>query len=60
MNADRPEEMMATQPMTRFGEPEEVARMGQFLMCEATYSTGSEFLVDGGMVTGQRAIAKAN
>ena len=27
--------------------------MVRFLMCEATYSTGSEFTVDGGAVTGQ-------
>jgi len=43
----------AAQPIPRFGEPDEVARMVRFLMCEATYSTGSEFVVDGGAVTGQ-------
>jgi 3alpha(or 20beta)-hydroxysteroid dehydrogenase len=39
--------------MLRFGEPDEVARMAPFMFCEATYSTGSEFTVDGGAVTGQ-------
>lgn len=47
------DETTSTQPIARFGEPEEVARMTRFLLCEATYSTGSEFVVDGGAVTGQ-------
>jgi len=41
------------QPLPRFGEAEEVARMVRFLLTEATYSTGSEFVIDGGAVTGQ-------
>lgn len=41
------------QPIARFGEPEEVARMVRFMLTEASYSTGSEFIVDGGAVTGQ-------
>lgn len=41
------------QPIPRFGEPDEVARLVRFLMTEATYSTGSEFVVDGGAMTGQ-------
>ncbi|WP_306117680.1 MULTISPECIES: SDR family NAD(P)-dependent oxidoreductase [unclassified Roseitalea] len=40
------------QPIPRFGEPDEVARMVRFMFCEGTYSTGSEFIVDGGAVTG--------
>lgn len=47
------DETAGSQPIARFGEPEEVARMTRFLLCEATYSTGSEFVVDGGAVTGQ-------
>ena len=47
------DETTAAQPIPRFGEPEEVARLVRFLLCEASYSTGSEFIVDGGAVTGQ-------
>jgi 3alpha(or 20beta)-hydroxysteroid dehydrogenase len=47
------ESITAAQPIPRFGEPEEVARMIRFLLLEATYSTGTEFTIDGGAVTGQ-------
>lgn len=47
------DETTGAQPIPRFGEPEEVARMARFLFSEATYSTGAEFVVDGGAVTGQ-------
>ena len=40
------------QPIPRFGTPDEVARMVLFIAAEATYSTGAEFVVDGGLVTG--------
>jgi 3alpha(or 20beta)-hydroxysteroid dehydrogenase len=53
MTANMPEEVAAAQPIPRFGEPEEVARMARFMMTEATFSTGSEFVVDGGAVAGQ-------
>jgi 3alpha(or 20beta)-hydroxysteroid dehydrogenase len=46
------ESVVEGQPIPRFGEPEEVARMVRFLIVEATYSTGSEFVVDGGAATG--------
>ncbi|MGZ4555336.1 MAG: SDR family oxidoreductase, partial [Mycobacteriaceae bacterium] len=46
------DETVATQPIPRFGEPEEVAAMVRFIVFEATYSTGSEFVVDGGATTG--------
>jgi len=36
------------QPIPRVGMPEEVARMMLFLVTDATYSTGNEFIVDGG------------
>jgi 3alpha(or 20beta)-hydroxysteroid dehydrogenase len=42
----------AGQPIPHLGEPEEVARMVRFIVADATYSTGSEFVVDGGAVTG--------
>lgn len=45
-------DIAANQPIPRFGEPEEVAAMVHFVVTGATYSTGSEFLVDGGAVTG--------
>lgn len=40
------------QPIPRFGTADEVARMVLFIVSGATYSTGSEFVVDGGLVTG--------
>lgn len=48
-----PREMAEKQPLPRFGEPYEVAAMARFLLCEATYSTGTEFVVDGGAIVGQ-------
>ncbi|HEY9091604.1 SDR family NAD(P)-dependent oxidoreductase [Parasphingorhabdus sp.] len=53
MTEDMPQEVVAGQPISRFGEAEEVARMVSFLLCEASYSTGSEFTIDGGATTGQ-------
>ena len=53
MTDKMPDETAAAQPIPRFGEPDEVARMARFMLCEASYSTGSEFVVDGGAVTGQ-------
>lgn len=47
------DEVVASQPIPRFGEPEEVARMVVFLLTDASFSTGSEFVIDGGAVTGQ-------
>lgn len=49
--------MVAGQPIDRFGEPEEVAAMAVFVATEATYSTGSEFVVDGGAVVGSMLTA---
>jgi 3alpha(or 20beta)-hydroxysteroid dehydrogenase len=42
----------ANQPIPRFGTPEEVARMARFVAAEATFTTGAEFLIDGGSITG--------
>ncbi|MBZ0161251.1 MAG: SDR family oxidoreductase [Notoacmeibacter sp.] len=53
MTAEMDESIAATQPIPRFGEADEVARMVRFLFAEASYSTGSEFIIDGGAVTGQ-------
>jgi len=46
------DELTATQPIPRYGTPEEVAKLFLFLFADATFSTGSEFLVDGGAVLG--------
>lgn len=41
------------QPIARVGEPSEVTAMLLFLLADATYSTGHEFIIDGGAVIGQ-------
>ena len=46
-------EIAAQQPIARVGEPSEVTAMLLFLLTDATYSTGHEFVVDGGAVVGQ-------
>lgn len=46
----------AGQPIPRFGEREEVARMVLFIVIDATFSTGSEFIVDGGILAGAPAV----
>lgn len=42
------DQIKAANPMQRFGEPEEVAKAITYLGFDATYSTGTELLVDGG------------
>jgi 3alpha(or 20beta)-hydroxysteroid dehydrogenase len=37
-------------PIARVGEADEVARMLLFMVADATFSTGSEFVADGGSV----------
>ena len=44
--------MAAAQPIDRVGEPVEVTEMLLFVIREATYSTGHEFIVDGGAIIG--------
>ncbi|MEU6911705.1 SDR family oxidoreductase [Streptomyces olindensis] len=46
----------AGQPIPRFGEPEEVARMVLFIVADATFSTGCEFVLDGGVLAGPPAV----
>ena len=42
-------QMVANNPMARFGRTEEVARAVAFLAFDATYTTGAELPVDGGV-----------
>ena len=42
------EHMLATIPMRRLGEPEDIARTVAFLACDAPYITGQVVAVDGG------------
>jgi 3alpha(or 20beta)-hydroxysteroid dehydrogenase len=45
----------ATQPILRVGQPEEIVRLVLFLASdESSYSTGSEFVADGGRMAGHR------
>jgi len=37
----------------RFGRVDEVAKMMLFIAADATYSTGAEFVIDGGLTTGR-------
>ena len=49
------ESVYADFPIPRVGQPIEVAYVSLFLASdEATYSTGSEFVADGGWFTGMR------
>ncbi|MCZ8370786.1 MAG: SDR family oxidoreductase [Porphyrobacter sp.] len=52
MTRNFPAGVAAGQPLPRFGEPIEVARMVRFLFSEASYSTGCEFVIDGGATAG--------
>ncbi len=45
--------LAAAQPIARVGEPAEVTAMLLYLLADATYSTGHEFVIDGGAVIGQ-------
>lgn len=39
-------------PISRWGEPEEIASTALFIAAGATYTTGTEFIVDGGVTAG--------
>jgi 3alpha(or 20beta)-hydroxysteroid dehydrogenase len=45
-------DITGSQPIPRMGEPEEVTRLLLFMAAEATFSTGSEWVIDGGAVLG--------
>jgi NAD(P)-dependent dehydrogenase (short-subunit alcohol dehydrogenase family) len=47
-------------PLRRFGMPEEVAALAVLLASdEATYITGSEFTIDGGILAGSAAAPRS-
>ena len=40
-------------PLARFAEPVEISRLVAYLACdESSYCTGSEFVADGGLLSG--------
>ena len=54
--ADKMAALVKDTPLKRFGLPDEVAAMALFLASdEATYVTGSEFDIDGGLLAGSAA-----
>lgn len=57
MTADMDDSVVAGQPIARFGTSEEVAQLALFIAADATYSTGSEFIVDGGATTGSMIVS---
>jgi len=59
MTSQFDDSMTAAQPIARFGEPDEVAKMALFVVADATYSTGCEFVVDGGATVGSLLVADA-
>jgi 3alpha(or 20beta)-hydroxysteroid dehydrogenase len=47
------EAFLASVPLARFGEPVEISRLVAYLASdESSYSTGSEFIADGGLLAG--------
>ncbi len=52
MTAGLPDSLYAGQAIPRIGEPDEVARAVLYLAVDATYTTGSELVVDGGALLG--------
>lgn len=46
------DELTQAQPIKRFGDPEEVTKLLMFMAADATFSTGSEWVIDGGAVLG--------
>lgn len=59
MTAQFDDSMCEAQPIPRFGEPQEVAKMVLFVVADATYSTGTEFVVDGGATVGSLLVEGA-
>ncbi|MFJ8109032.1 SDR family NAD(P)-dependent oxidoreductase [Streptomyces sp. NPDC096132] len=60
MTAGFDDSFVSAQPLPRFGEPEEVARTVLFVVTEATFSTGSEFVLDGGVLAGAPTVLDAD
>jgi 3alpha(or 20beta)-hydroxysteroid dehydrogenase len=52
MTAGMTDAVTAAQPIARMGEPDEVAKLLLFMAADATFSTGSEWVVDGGAALG--------
>lgn len=57
MTAEMDESLAEHQPIARFGDPDEVARLTLYLVTDATYCTGGEFVIDGGETAGAFAAA---
>lgn len=53
MTAHYPPDVFRDQAIDRFGEADEIARMAVFIAADATYSTASEFIADGGVIAGR-------
>ncbi len=53
MTAGIDTKMYTGQPIPRIGEPEEIGALVRYLIADATYSTGTEFIADGGATVGQ-------
>ena len=54
IESDEPREYMS--PIPRIGQPAEVAQLALFLASEkSSYCTGSEFIIDGGLLAGNSA-----
>lgn len=52
MTAGMDDDICASQPIPRMGEPAEVTSLLLYLIADATYSTGHEFIADGGAIVG--------
>ncbi|GMU46022.1 MAG: SDR family oxidoreductase [Pseudomonadales bacterium] len=53
LNAEMAGEIFGKAPLRRIGQPEEIATLAAYLASDdASYSTGSEFIADGGLTAG--------
>jgi 3alpha(or 20beta)-hydroxysteroid dehydrogenase len=52
MTSEMGDEFTVRQPIPRMGEPEEITKLLLFMAADATFSTGSEWIADGGSVLG--------